>query len=238
MEISFRKVHPWAIVPAKRKIDPAPKAEEARLLEEHFLYARASRAPEFCWPWRAAQELGWVIHSPITVQMDALNDFEAVCPESPEAMRQVANLAGATENWAFRDANGNLERMHFTRRAGWTAFYDFRGTDGVSQRMFAINGQGTLEWTLGWDVTIPPNYSILLMPYDHACNPEVLVGLLTGAQLAKRTGRTNGVSIGIRPRGPVTVERGQPIARVVVLHADSLRARAATDEAPGTQAEV
>lgn len=230
MEITFRRVYPWAILPTKRRIDTAPKEEEARLLAENFKVARASRSQEFCWSWRAGQEIGWTIHSPVTVPMDAIHDFEAVCADHPDAIRQIANQAGATENWAFRDDQGRVERMHFTRRAGWTALFDFRVADGSYQRMFTMNGQGSVEWSLGWEAVIPPNYSILLLPYEPIENLEVLTGVLSGSQLAKRSGRTNGLSLGVRPQGPVTIQRGQPIARIILLHSDSIRARAVFEE--------
>jgi len=238
MEVIFRALHPWAILPKKRSIDRKPVEEEARLLEDHFVWARASRAPEFCWPWRMGQEIGWVIESPVTVTMDALHDVEAISPPDAESIRHLSQLAGASENWAFRDSNGKVERMHFTRRGGWTALYDFRVADGSVERMFWLNGHGTLEWVMGWEAVLPPGFSLLLMPFENITNLEVLIGVLPASSLAKRAGRTNGFSIGIRPRGPVTIRRGQPLARIILLHADSLRVRANVDtEATDTSSE-
>lgn len=224
MDINFRAVQPWALLPRKLKIDPKPKMEEARLMAEHFVWVRKSRSVELCWPSRAAQELGWVIDSPVTVTMDALHDVEALGPE--HALRQMSALANGTENWCFRDSAGKPERMHFTRNAGWTALYDFKVQNGQVERMFYLNGEGSLEWILGWEVDLPASHSLLLIPFEPIANLEVLTGLLPGGGVAKRAGRTAGFGIGIRPTGPVTIRRGQPIARIILLHSDSLRDKA------------
>ena len=52
VEVVFRAVYPWAILPRKIKIDVQAKEEEARLMEEHFRWVRCSRSAELCWPWR------------------------------------------------------------------------------------------------------------------------------------------------------------------------------------------
>jgi hypothetical protein len=227
MEIMFRQVHPWAILPRKHKVNPKPKREEAQLMANHFAWVRASRSAELCWPWRMSQELGWIVESPVTITMDAFHDVEAVCP--PSKLSYVSMIANASENWNFADANGKSERVHFTRNAGWTALYDFMVPGGGMERMFFINGQGSVEWVLGWEAIIPPTYSMLILPYGSIANLEVMMGVLDSRTLQKREGHTNGLAIPIRPTGKVTLQRGQPIARIVLLHADSLKARAASD---------
>ena len=227
MEITFRKVHPWAILPKKPKIDPKPKREEARLMAEHFAWVRASRSAELCWPWRMSQELGWIVESPVTVTMEAFHDVEALCP--PDKLRYVSMLANATENWNFNGDDGKSQRLHFTRNAGWTALYDFIVPGGGMEHMFFINGLGSVEWVLGWEAVIPPNYSMLILPFGPIPNLEVMMGVLEARTLAKREGQTHGISIPVRPTGRVPLQRGQPIARIVLLHEDSLKASAASD---------
>lgn len=229
LEVTFRKVHPWAILPRKQKIDPQPKREEARLMAEHFAWVRASRSAELCWPWRMSQELGWIVESPVTVAMDAIHDVEALCP--PDKLRYVSMLANATENWNFNNGSGESERIHFTRNAGWTALYDFIVPGRGMERMFFINGLGSVEWVLGWEAAIPLGYSILILPLS-VPNLEVMMGVLDARSIAKREGYTNGLAIPIRPTGKVAIQRGQPIARIVLLHQDSLKARATSDTDP------
>lgn len=226
MEVTFRALHPWALLPRKQKIDPEPKKEEAELMEEHFAWVRASRSPELCWPWRMSQEAGWVVESPVTVTMDAIEDVEAMC--APDKLRYVSMLANATENWNFNGADGRSERIHFTRNAGWIALYDFL-VHGRPERMFFINGRGTVEWVLGWEAAIPAGYFLMFLPYEPIPNLEVLTGILDGKSLGKRVGHTNGFALAVRPTGPVKLERGQPFARILLLHPDSLRVRANVD---------
>jgi len=47
-----------------------------------------------------------------------------------------------------------------------------------------------------------------------------------------RMGEDNGVSIAVRPTRATTVRRGQPIARIVLLHADSLQAKGLYETEP------
>ncbi|WP_280868497.1 hypothetical protein [Streptomyces sp. SAI-127] len=45
-------------------------------------------------------------------------------------------------------------------------------------------------------------------------------------------GEDNGVSIAVRPTRATTVRRGQPIARIVLLHADSLQTKGLYETEP------
>jgi hypothetical protein len=230
MEVVFRAIYPWAVLPRKIKIDAKAKEAEARMFEEQFRWIRISRSAELCWPWRLGQELGWVIDSPVTIAMDALHDVEAMCP--PADNRALSVAANCTEAWSFKDDQGNLQRAHYTRYAGWVGLYDFRNGDHY-ERMFYINGQGSVEWVLGWEMRIPPQYFAMLLPYEHIPNLEVLVGLIDHKNL-KKPGKS-GLSIAIRPTGPVQLRRGQPIARVILLHGDSLRFEAKYENADAKQ---
>jgi hypothetical protein len=219
MEVVFRAIYPWAMLPRKIKIDAATKQAEERIFEENFRWIRMSRTAELCWPWRLGQEIGWVIDSPVSIAMDGLHDIEAVC--EPAENRTLSLAANCTEVWSFSDDQGRLQRSHYTRQAGWMALYDFRNGAGQFERMFYANGQGTVEWVMGWEMNIPPQYFVMLMPYVPIPNLEVLVGLLDHKNL-KRPGKS-GLSIAIRPTGPVQLTRGQSIARAILLHADSIR---------------
>ncbi len=156
--------------------------------------------------------------------MDALHDVEASC--SPQDARTVNLRTNCTEVHSHSD-QGDVIRAHFTRNAGWLRLYDYRDGDrnGV---MFHANGQGSVEWITGWGVTIPPSYFIMLMPYTPIPNLEIIVGILNAKNL-NRPGKT-GLSIGVRPHGPVTLVRGQPIARMILLHPDSVHATASFEE--------
>jgi hypothetical protein len=218
VEVTFREVFPWALLPRKVKIDPEPKREEVRVMEENFRWVRISRSAELCRPWRLAQEVGWVIDSPVSVTMDALHDVEVACP--PQALRTVTNLANATENWT--KGGGSI---HCTRTAGWLALYDFRCRDEYT-RMFWVNGEGSVEWVMGWDVSIPPSYFLMLLPYEPIPNLEVISGVLDAKALLRPLGRRISFSLAVRPTGPVSLKRGQPVARLILLHPDTFKIKA------------
>ena len=91
--------------------------------------------------------------------------------------------------------------------------------------MFTPNGAGTVEWRLGWAVDLPQNYFLLVMPCDPPGPVHVPVGVLS-SRITARMADDGGMSIAIRPDGLTPVRRGQPIARAVPLHADSLQAAA------------
>src|SRR5262245_49909000 len=98
MEIRFFPRYPWAILPRKLKIDVNSKEEEIRLMDEHFRWIRQNRSAEVCWPWRIAQETGWVIESPVTVDMEALNDVEIYRSEEAD-LQALRELIGSNLAW-------------------------------------------------------------------------------------------------------------------------------------------
>jgi hypothetical protein len=211
MEIIARARHPWALLPRKIKIDVKAKENEARLMEENFRLIRQSQSAEFCWPWRLGQEIGWVVDAPVSVSMDALNDIQLDCPDPNESPPTVTKAL-------------------FTRHAGWMRLYEYR-ENGRWLSMFMPLGQGAVEWLVGWDLTIPSGYFVMLLPYEPIQNLEVVVGLLDHKNL-ERMRATNGVPIAVRPRGPVTIRRGQPIVKIILLHPDSSRAKMSVEGEP------
>src|SRR4029079_7922559 len=93
------------------------------------------------------------------------------------------------------------------------------------------NGKGTVEWTLGWNVHIPPGYYLMVMPYDPIPNFEVQTGFLDHKNL-ERMNKEFGIPIAVRPTGPVSIKRGQPVAKIMLLHPDSVRAQMKISDEP------
>jgi hypothetical protein len=217
--IRVRKIHPWAVVPQKPRADRSGAREEAALLEAHFKYHRKFRAKELCPPWVLGHELGWTIASPITEILTPIQDVQIAEDIDPaEAGRAV----DATEFW-------NRGRGYIgARKNHWTRSYVYRSSTGGWEAMFLPNGDGTVEWHLGWGVQIPEDYFLLIQGLDGTPGLEIPTGILTSKQ-ANDTWDGIGVSIAVKPAARVAVRRGEPVARMALLHRDTLQARLETE---------
>lgn len=88
------------------------------------------------------------------------------------------------------------------------------------EAMFLPNGQGTFEWHLGWTMDIPDGYSVLVMQHDLG-SITIPTGVLRAAVI-RRLNEARGQSIAVAPARTTTIRRGDPIARIVLLHPSSL----------------
>lgn len=222
-EVTFRPLQPWALLPVKPRIDRATARAERDTYQASFRYLRIPRLPADCPPWVLGQELGWSVRCPLTLTMKPLDDIGFAVPDREDPHHTGRRLGGAGmwqrgENWiAARDAD-------------WLHLGDHRSTNGGWEGMFVPNGQGTLEWRLGWAATIPTGTFLMVMPPPDGAPAglQVPVGVIPAKAVNNMTDR-GGMSIAIRPDQPVTVHRGQDIARIVLLHPDSLRVTTRTE---------
>jgi hypothetical protein len=229
MDLSFQANHPWALLPRKIKVDLRAKQQEVEMFQENFHWVRMGRSSELCYPWRLGEEMGWVVDSPVDICMDAIHDVEVNCLEAEVA--NVANMAHATEfHWAASKTTKEQQYALFTRNAGWIRLFEYRTPRGF-RSMFLPIGQGAVEWHLGFDAIIPAKHFLLVMPYRHYPNLEVVTGVLD-SKSSERFDDKAGFSIGVRPLGPVKLTRGQPIARLVLLPAFSVLGGAPAPSAP------
>jgi hypothetical protein len=203
-------MHPWAVLPRKWTSDLVAAREQRQLYRDHFRYVRAERRREFCAPWVLGQELGWRVASPVDITIGPLPQTEIDPGDAPQ---DAVRAAGRSELW-MRERTGLA-----VERPEWLHLYQF-GQKGHWENMFLPNGQGSVEWRLGWNVEPPDGYAVLVMPSDALPALGVLVGVLTSATLQRK--RVGGFSLPICPRQEVTISRGQEIARIVLLHPDSI----------------
>lgn len=210
---AFHQLLPWALLPRKASPDHHRARERARLYREHFRWIRAERQPEFCAPWVLGHEFGWRLDSPVDVTLDSLEQIEIESRDNPET---AVRAAAKTELW-IRD--GTALTMD---RSPWLHLYQFRRNDRW-ENMFIPNGQATIEWRLGWAVHDIGDQAILVFPTDAQPDLGVKVGVLTSASLQRM--KTIGFSIAVSPRRRVTISRGQEIARIALLHPDSLKTK-------------
>lgn len=218
LTVQVRRLHDWALLPRKQHVDRAETREEARLLAEHFRYHRQFRRAEACPPWVMGQELGWVIPSPVTVTMSPLDDVQLAREEDAADLRETGRLFGKEEFW--RRGEGFIA----TSRNDWIRTHQYRGPGGSWQGMFLPNGQGSVEWRLGWSLRIPEDHFLLVTALEGTTGFTVPTGVLTDRQ-SNRTWEQDGFSLALRPERAVTVSRGQPIARIAVLSRETLQAK-------------
>ena len=218
--VEITRLTSWALAPVKKRIARSSARQEAAVLAESFRYHRLFRHASACPPWVLGQELGWVILSPVTITLTPLDDIQLAAHEHDGGAvdpREAARLLGREDFW--RRGDGFIA----TRRTDWLRSYQFRGADGAWEGMFLPNGQGTVEWRLGWGLRIPDNAFLMITALDDGPDLTVPTGILTARQ-ANRTSSGSGFSIAIRPTRPVTLERGEPVARIILLDRRSLQA--------------
>jgi hypothetical protein len=224
VRVSFKIKHEWALLPHKHQVDRHAAALDAGIYARNFRWFRKTRTAAACWPWRVAQELGWVIPSPVDVHMTPLRDVEVAC--MPEEMELLSRATRLEELWKRSDSYLAVETTN------WLRLYDVRG-DGGWEAMFVPNGDGTVEWHLGWEAHIPEGYFLMILPPpDSTPGLDVPMGLLDFRTLCKLNEK-QGVAIAVKPTLPVTLRRHQPVARLVLLHPDSIKATMAPEESPG-----
>ncbi|WP_331761055.1 hypothetical protein OH797_38140 (plasmid) [Streptomyces anulatus] len=217
-EVAFRPLQSWALPPEKPRTDRGAARAERDTYRDSFRYLRIPRLPADCPPWVLGQELGWAVRSPVTLTMKPLDDIGIAVPEREDAHQAGRRLGGAGiwqrgEEWIA------------ARNADWLHLGDYRAANGSWEGMFLPNGQGTVEWRLGWAATIPARTFLMVMP-PPGSGPDGLrvpLGVIPAKSVNAMADR-GGMSIAVEPERPVTVHRGQEIARIVLLHPDSLRA--------------
>ncbi len=163
------------------------------------------------------QEAGWHLLAPITVELSPIEDAQ-IGPD--EDLATAGRILGMTEFW--RRGEGYLA----TRPLPWLRVHQYRGTNEAWESMFVPNGQGTAEWHLGFAARIPESYLLLITGLDDLPGLDVPTGILTERQV-NRTWDTVGLSVAIRPTDTIKLHRGEPFARMVLLHRDSLQAKLA-----------
>lgn len=218
MSIRFSAKYDWALLPFKNSVSADDAKRTAEIYEQNFRWLRAYRTPEQCWPWRVGQELGWLVPSPVDISLSPLHDQEITADFPNEELVELYKITGWTELWR-RDRSS----IGFPK-APWLRLYDFHTDDGW-QTMFVPNGQGTVEWKLGWRLEVEEGQIAVVLPLSIVLGFEIPVGVFTAKTLANLNA-LHGISIALRPLRKLTMKRGQPIARIVVCAADTLSVKA------------
>jgi len=214
-QIKFRALYPWAILPKALTLAQSEPREEAVLYRDNFRWLRRARIQDLCMPWRLGQQVGWTIHCPVDIHMTPIADIELDRDVDISALGDVADVQ---QVWRRSSTAIGL------REKSWLSLYDFK-TGETWQSMFIPNGQGTVEWHLGWTIQIPENYFALVIPHEQQQRLVVPYGVLPSNTLNKVSEKA-GFTLAVSPVVPLHVKRGEPIARLIVLPPDSMRHRA------------
>ncbi|MGH3498335.1 MAG: hypothetical protein ACRDSH_17545 [Pseudonocardiaceae bacterium] len=154
--------------------------------------------------------------SPIRATIEPVEDIPVDVEES-DAQTLGGVLGPDFQLWSRRVSSIAV------RRNSWLRLYQFRGSDGGWQGMFLPNGEGTVEWRLGWSAELPASHFMIVLPLDEERRFDVPTGVLSSKQMQVLAG-TGGMSLPFRPACRFAVERGDPLARVMVVPADALTA--------------
>lgn len=152
----------------------------------------------------------------MTAEVGPLNDIDIAVPEG-EDLREVLSRNNMLEAW-------NRDGCWIATGSGsWLRSCDFRTDDGW-RAMFVPNGAGTVEWFLGWSISIPESFFLMILPLSRE-DIEVPIGVLTSRMIDDMTVR-GGFSLPFRPRRSTKIERGSPIAKICLIHPDTIHASA------------
>jgi hypothetical protein len=211
-QVFFNRKHEWALLPFKAEVNDLNARESTQQYENSFRWFRRTRTAELCLPWKLAHQIGWLIPSPVDVTVSPVAQIE-VARLSDEDLRDAATTLGTTEVWK-RD-----ESVLCSSKTEWLRLYDFR-VDDHWESMFVPNGEGTIEWRLGWDIAVPSKHCVYIFSTGECPGLDVPSGLLTEVMVSRA--RSTGISIAIRPTCRLNIRRGQPLARLLVIPQECL----------------
>lgn len=205
MKVIFKREFEWALLPEKKQFSSSD-FDNKKLYENNFRWLRQNRKKELCFPWRSGNELGWYICSPIDVTLYPLEDIELSL--DPKELENIHKVLGFKNLW-------KREGSYISVSNDWMKLYQFKGNTSSWETMFIPNGEGTIEWRLGFSVVIPDEYSILISPLEGDLGYSIPFGLLTKKHLSSMNSN-GGISIALNPLKKVKLSRGAPIARIIV----------------------
>jgi hypothetical protein len=213
---TFETIFPWAILPEKMKLGSASSAlEEKKIYKNEFRWLRRNRQKEFCYSWRLGQQVGYAIKSPITFRMEPFVDYELESDLHQDELEHFLEISGAMQLWK-RDGF----YIAVTRGGEWLRINNYRHGDSW-QGFFVPNGEGTVEWNLGFKVFIPQDYYLMVLPYDERNEGfSVPIGVFTYKTIQALNNK-NSFAIAIKPLKTCMIKRNEPIARLILLHKDS-----------------
>jgi hypothetical protein len=208
----FKKLHDWAINPVRPEFDVQAQAEKRDAYRKGFRWLRAERLSGFCRPFIIGHSIGWQIASPIDITFFPIEEFQFQASETEAqalALKNGFNHLWERDGIYFGVATKTPIRM-----------FDYV-IEGGHEAMFVLNGEGTLEWRLGFEVQPPSECGAYLM--DDPTDPKglCLPGFFSHDQIV-RLNAQGGLSLAVKPTRVVKINRGDIIARLLLLPPNAL----------------
>lgn len=220
MEIVFRSLAPWAVLP--HPIAPDAPAPASQANAEGFRWLRQSPARVLNSPWKTAEQTGWLVPSPVAFRLAPSQQAEVCVPNDQQA--SFGQAIGMPELWP-----GTMDRLLVADGTQALHASTVRHKEDWRTLLFP-SGLGFVEFRLGWTARIPLGSYLLLAPLPAQDDIEVTPGLLA-AKTLKRLSADMGIAIVFRPKRALEIRRHQPIARLFLIHIDSLRAKSRIEPA-------
>ncbi|MCR6850045.1 MULTISPECIES: hypothetical protein [Bacillus] len=206
-KVKFIKLTDWALLPMKEIVSNEQFDDAA------FRWNKKRRVKGACWPYKMAKEIGWTVFSSIDVEIHPVTEMQVQCKNQYE-LEELHSLTDI-DFWVKRD-QGYIG----VKPDGWFRVHQAK-VDGVWQCMFIPNGEGSFEWKLGWGIEIPDDYMLLFQPLENQEAFIVHPGLLPAKRLSTFN-RGLGLPIAFEPKTKKTIRRGDPIAKLLVLHKSAM----------------
>ena len=204
----FSRIYEWAVLPVHRSFDVKSAIEKRRLYKNNFRWLRSERVAGFCKPFQTANRIGWSFISPIDIKLSKIEEvqFEG----SNEEAQQIATQLGLNHVWERGGIKIGIKTETPLR------LYDFKRQEDIWEAMFIINGEGSLEWKLGFDINIHPNQNIIIL--DDPMNPKgiCLNGVLSYKQL-KKINESTGFALPVKPTSEIIIKRGDVIGMFMIV---------------------
>ncbi|HFK1754518.1 TPA: hypothetical protein ACGXP3_005003 [Bacillus cereus] len=206
-KIKFIKMNEWAILPEKN------------ILENREIYhgddlrwIKNNRIKGACWPYKMAHDLGWIIKSPIDIQLEPVEEVQVQC-EDYELQELGAQLN--IDFWVRRE-----KTFLGIKPDGWFRVHQAK-VNGNWQSLLIPNGEYTFEWRLGWGIKIPKDFVVMILPVDGNDGFVVHPGILTEKSLDKFN-EGLGFSLAFEPKKKTFIKRGTPLAKIIIFHNSAL----------------
>jgi hypothetical protein len=186
--------------------------EKRRIYKSGFRFLRTDRQSAFCPPSANAQLIGWHILSPVDVLLSPINEVQFQASE--EEAKAIASQAGFNYLWQRDGVYIGVTTAIPLR------LFDYKTSEG-SEAMFILNGEGTLEWRLGFQVLPPVGCGVLILDDPSFPKDLCIPGFMSYENLLSLNSK-GGLSIAIKPTRSASIKRGDIIARLLLMPSDTV----------------